>query len=357
MPKFSITSPVYNTSAYLREFFDSVLNQTFNDFELIMVDDGSTDGSLEICREYADEDNRIKVLTQKNQGAGPARNKGIENSTGDYLLFFDSDDWVDERILETLDRALSEHDTDLLIYGAEEVIFSKDNQEKDRIPVTPAKLDLKTERACRGEFCDLVFSSIINVPWNKVYKRNIVEEFGVRFANTRRAQDAFFNMDYYRHITSLYTIQDALYYYRGNNQQKVWKKFPKDLYKIDIKYDAYMVDIFTEFGIYEGEQRKKIDALFYNSIFRTAGFCRNPLWDMTQKEKVDYIRTILSDEYNQQRAKEAWASDDKTKKIQQRIIEIDARGMLKDIFHEARWNKLYGLYSNSLRRIIKGKSK
>lgn len=355
MPKFSITSPVYNTSAYLIEFFDSVLGQTFDDFELIMVDDGSTDGSLDICKEYEAKDNRIKVLTQKNQGAGPARNKGIENSTGDFLLFFDSDDWVDAHILETLDRTLSEHDTDLLIYGAEEVIFSKDNQEKDRVPTIPAQLDLKTERACRDVFCDLVFSSIINVPWNKVYKRSIVEQYTVRFADTRRAQDAFFNMDYYRHIASLLTIQDTLYFYRGNDQQKVWKKFPKGLYKIDIKFDAYMVDIFTEFGIYEGEQRKKIDTLFYNSIFRTAGFCRNPLWGLNHKEKVDYIRTILSDGYNQQRAKEAWASDDKTKKILQRIMATDAKGMLKDIYHEVRWNKLYGLYSNSLRKIIKGK--
>ena len=354
MPKFSITSPVYNTSAYLREFFDSVLNQTFEDFELIMVDDGSTDGSLEICREYADKDNRINVLTQNNQGAGPARNKGIENSTGDYLLFFDSDDWVSKDILDTLYRVLQEHDVDLLIYGAEEVIFSKDNLEKNRVSTIPLQLDLNTERACRDVFCDLIFSSIINVPWNKVYKRSIVEKYMVRFADTRRAQDAFFNMDYYRHIASLLTIQDKLYFYRGNDQQKVWKKFPKDLYKIDIKYDAYMVNIFTEFGIYNGEQRKKIDSLFYNSIFRTAGFCRNPLWGMNHKEKVDYIRTILSDDYNQQRAKEAWASDDKTKKIQQCILASDAKGMMKDIFHEVRWNKLYSLYSNSLRKIIKG---
>ena len=354
MPKFSITSPVYNTSAYLREFFDSVLNQTFSDFELIMVDDGSTDGSLEICREYAEKDNRIKVLTQKNQGAGPARNKGIENSAGDYLLFFDSDDWVDAHILETLDRVLSKNDTDLLIYGAEEVIFSKDNLEKDRVPTVPAQLDLNTERACRDVFCDLIFSSIINVPWNKVYKRSIVEKYIIRFANTRRAQDAFFNMDYYRHIASLLTIQDKLYFYRGNDQQKVWKKFPKDLYKIDIKYDAYMVNIFTEFGIYDGEQREKVDTLFYNSILRTAGFCRNPLWNMSRKEKAEYIRMILADEYNQQRAKVAWTSDDKTKKIQQRILAVDAEGMLKDIYHEVRWNRIYGLYYNSIRRIIKG---
>lgn len=354
MPKFSIISPVYNSSAYLQEFFDTVLNQTFVDFELIMVDDGSTDGSLEICKEFSNYDSRIKVLTQQNQGAGSARNKGIDNAAGEYLLFFDSDDWVSIHLLETVDYTLERRDTDLLIYGAEEVVFSKENREIKRVPTIPVQLDLTTERACRDEFCDLVFSSIINVPWNKVFKRAIVEEYKVRFADTRRAQDAFFNMDYYRHIKCLYTIQDKLYFYRGNDQQKIWKKFPKDLYKIDLKYDTYMVDIFTEFGIYDGESRKKIDTLFYNSVFRTAGFCRNPLWGMNRSQKVEYIQTIITDPYNQQRAKEAWTSDEKTARIQKRIMSSDAKGMMSDIHREIRKNKLYQLYYNSVRKLIKG---
>ena len=354
MPKFSIISPVFNSSAYLKEFFDSVLGQTFDNFELLMVDDGSTDGSLDMCKKYAEKDSRIKVLTQKNQGAGFARNKGIEIAKGDYLMFFDSDDWVDRRILDMVYHVLSEHDTDLLIYGAEEVVFSKENKEEYRVPTIPAQLDLNTERECRDVFCDLIFTSIINVPWNKVYKKEIVEKYIVRFADTRRGQDAFFNMDYYRRIHNLYAVQDVLYYYRSNDQQKLWKKFPKDSYKTDIKYDAYMVDIFTEFGIYDGEQRKKIDTLFYNSVFRTAGFCRNPLWGLSRLEKIDYIRLILTNKYNKQRAKEAWTSDEKTRKIQQRIIASDAEGMLKDIYQEVRWKKMYGFYYNSIRRIIKG---
>lgn len=356
MPKFSIISPVFNTSAYLKEFLDSVLNQSFTDYELILIDDGSTDGSLEICREYADKDNRITVLTQKNQGAGAARNKGIVNAKGEYLLFFDSDDWIDGRTLGTLNDMVSAHDVDLLLYGAEEVILSENGKEINRVPTIPKKMDLNSAQLCRNEFCDLICSSIINPPWNKAYKKEIVDKYNVRFADTRRAQDAFFNMDYYRHIDSLYAIQDVLYYYRGNDQQKVWKKFPKDLYKIDIKYDAYMVDIFTEFGIYEGEQRKKIDTLFYNSIFRTAGFCRNPLWSMNRKDKIEYVHSIITDVYNQQRAKSAWASDKKTENIQNRILTSNAKGMLNDIYREVRWNRLYGWYHNSVRRLIKGKA-
>ena len=356
MPKFSIISPVYNTSEYLDKFLNSVLTQSFGDFELILVDDGSTDGSLNICKEYANKDNRITVLTQQNQGAGPARNNGIANACGDYLLFFDSDDWVNIKTLEILNQILSEYDVDLLIYGGEEVVYSKDDEELRRIPTVPQELNLITERSCRDAFCDLIFTSIINVPWNKVYKRELVNKYHVEFADTRRAQDAFFNMDYYRHIERLYSIQDILYYYRGNDQQKVWKKFPKDLYKIDIKYDAYMVDIFTKFGIYDGEQREKVDTLFYNSIYRTAGFFRNPLWDMNYQEKLKYIYDILSDPYNQERAQSAWALDKRTQQIKEYIVTANAKGMMRFIKRDDLWNSFYSLYYNSVRKFIKRKS-
>ena len=102
MPKYSIISPVYNTSEYLEQFIKSVLCQSYSDFELILVDDGSTDNSLDICNRYAEKDLRIRVLTQNNLGAGPARNNGIKNAYGDYLFFFDSDDWVDSFSLESI---------------------------------------------------------------------------------------------------------------------------------------------------------------------------------------------------------------------------------------------------------------
>ena len=98
MPKLSVIVPVYNTEKYLRECIDSILAQTFTDFELILVDDGSTDGSGAICDEYADKDPRVQVIHQKNGGITVARKSGVRNATGEYVTFVDSDDWIDKNM-------------------------------------------------------------------------------------------------------------------------------------------------------------------------------------------------------------------------------------------------------------------
>ena len=95
MPTLSVIMPVYNSEKFLKRSIDSVLNQTYRDLELILINDGSTDGSLSLCREYETKDNRVIVIDKKNEGAGPTRNKGIDIAKGEYIAFPDSDDWLD----------------------------------------------------------------------------------------------------------------------------------------------------------------------------------------------------------------------------------------------------------------------
>ena len=113
MPKLSVIVPVYNTEKYLRDCIDSILAQTFTDFELILVDDGSTDNSGPICDEYCQLDGRIRVIHQKNGGVTVARKRGVEVSSGEYVTFVDSDDWIDRTAFE---EVLGFQDADILIY-------------------------------------------------------------------------------------------------------------------------------------------------------------------------------------------------------------------------------------------------
>jgi glycosyltransferase involved in cell wall biosynthesis len=108
-PLISIIVPVYNVEKYLEECLDSILSQSFADFELICVDDGSTDGSPEILRKYADRDDRIKIIAQANRGSGAARNAGMEAARGDYIVFIDSDDFIEPELLAKFARVISEH--------------------------------------------------------------------------------------------------------------------------------------------------------------------------------------------------------------------------------------------------------
>lgn len=349
MPFFSIISPVYNTGKYLRDFLDSVLKQSFSDFELILIDDGSTDNSLEICRKYADRDSRIHIFTQSNKGAGAARNKGIDEAKGEYILFFDSDDWIAEEGLMFLASETHNNPDELLIFGSTEVHFDRNECEIARTENLPIIIETKSMRETRDVFCDLIFSSAINVPWNKVYRRSIIVEHGVVFADTRRAQDAFFNMEYYKYIERVRTVQKAIYFYRENTQDKIWKKFPKDLYKIDMQYDEYLVNIFREFGIYSGEKREKVDTLFYNSIIRTVGFCYNPMWGLNHKQKLLYIEEIINNPYNKQRAETALALTEKTKKIQKQIVEGNAKRLLNLYNYLHIRSKLFDFYIEKIK--------
>ena len=113
MPKLSVIVPIYNTEKYLRDCIDSILAQTFTDFELILVDDGSTDRSGAICDEYCQLDGRIRVIHQKNGGVTAARKRGVEASSGEYVTFVDSDDWVDKSVFE---EVLGFQNADILIY-------------------------------------------------------------------------------------------------------------------------------------------------------------------------------------------------------------------------------------------------
>ena len=125
MPKISIIVPVYKVEQYLRRCLDSIVNQTFTDWECILVDDGSPDNSGRICDEYAEKDERFRVFHQENQGVSAARNRGLDNMNGKYCMFVDSDDTITENALTIINDAINKHTTDLYIFQT--VYHSKDN--------------------------------------------------------------------------------------------------------------------------------------------------------------------------------------------------------------------------------------
>lgn len=122
MVKVSVIIPVYNVEPYLKQCMDSVVGQTLKDIEIICVDDGSTDGSLDILREYAAEDNRIQIIEQKNAGAGAARNNGMRHATGKYLSFLDSDDFFEPRMLEKAYDLAEKDQADFVAYKSDSII-------------------------------------------------------------------------------------------------------------------------------------------------------------------------------------------------------------------------------------------
>lgn len=173
MPKASVIVPVYNVEAYLEKCVQSILRQTEQDFELLLVDDGSTDSSGQLCEELAKKDSRIRVIHQENQGLGGARNTGIQEAKGDWLLLVDSDDWIEPQILEKALEAGLREEADMVMFpfrsvdeeGRELAVF------RENVPLDRA-LSLKERK-------DILLTA--PVAWNKLYRTAFFRETGLAY--------------------------------------------------------------------------------------------------------------------------------------------------------------------------------
>jgi len=168
-PRVSIITTVYNIEKYLRESLDSVLNQTYRDWELILIDDGATDGSPAICDEYAEKDSRIRLTHKPNSGLADSRNVGLGQAKGEFIAFLDSDDWYDPDMLRYMVDALDTSGADIAICG----IF-KDYQNKSRVKA-PVK---KTKTVSRDKALELILKDkkVCSFVWDKMFRREVITE-------------------------------------------------------------------------------------------------------------------------------------------------------------------------------------
>ena len=185
MPEISIIVPVYNVEKYIRKCIESILNQTFSDFELILVDDGSTDNSGKICDEYKLKDDRIIVIHKKNGGLSSARNVGIDKATGKFLGFVDSDDYIEKDMYETLYNDIKEFDADISVC---QVYDEYNNSCNPRTGGTNAikRCILDNTNAFK---LAMIRNMILVASWNKLYKKELFENY--RYPNGKTFEDAF----------------------------------------------------------------------------------------------------------------------------------------------------------------------
>lgn len=190
-PKVSVIMPVYNSLPYLSESIEAVLAQTLTDFELICVDDGSTDDSLAVLRSYAQKDERVRVLTQKNQYAGVARNNGMAASRGDYLVFLDSDDLFEPEMLEKMYRRCTEDGADVCICNTD-TFNMKTNSFQRYNPLD--KSDFPSAFPFTPQsYADHLFTFARSAAWNKMIRRTLPTEHGIAFEARRIGEDLFFS--------------------------------------------------------------------------------------------------------------------------------------------------------------------
>ena len=205
MPKISIIVPIYNSEEYLKECLNSLVNQTFKDIEIICVNDGSTDNSLEIVKHFAEKDSRIKVINQENKGQSAARNAGLKIASGEWITFIDSDDYID---LNTYERALTVSNVDVICFGIE--VYG-DN--------------LYATRQADNEYYKIKYKSLVHLNnkirlntdvsvCDKLFKKEIIDNYGIRFPEGIHFEDAEFYWKYILCCKSANYIDEYFYHYR-----------------------------------------------------------------------------------------------------------------------------------------------
>ncbi len=209
--KFSVILPIYKVEKYLHECVDSILNQTFTDFEVILVDDGSPDSCPQICDEYAAKDARVKVVHKINGGLASARNAGLEVAQGDYVCYVDSDDYlIDNKVLERLAEK-TESNPDIVHYKFAEW-FESDGH------VAPCYFDYNVPtkgRSLAEVYCDLIDKdAYYNSAWSKIIKRSLLMDNNIRFEEGIVGEDN----EWYYHVVmvakKLVLLDEPLYVYR-----------------------------------------------------------------------------------------------------------------------------------------------
>lgn len=226
MSKFSIIIPVYNVKEYLEECLESIVNQSFKGFEVICVNDGSTDNSLEILQKYAKKDKRFKVLNQKNQGQGVARNNALNIANGEYILFVDPDDFIELNMLEVLNERLDVQNIDVAFFDYQ--IFGENTKTKIVRFMDEMKnnFNLNIDDNFIFNWQELVknnFSSISMMVWNKVYSNKFIQDNNIRFAPNKHAEDHIFSISATLLANKISYIKKTLYYYRKRSDSSVNK--------------------------------------------------------------------------------------------------------------------------------------
>ena len=207
--KFSVILPVYNVENFLSKCLDSVLSQDFSDYEMIAVNDGSTDGSAKILSEYKKKTNKLKVISQKNKGLGGARNTGIDNASGEYLIFLDSDDYIEKCMLKELDNCLSEHDVDILAFDG--IRVTEDGKRID----TMTNNDYETEYNAVSSKAFLLFEP---TSCTKTFKRDLFVENRICFPERLWYEDFATVFRIASHTEKIGYLKKPFYYYVQQSQ-------------------------------------------------------------------------------------------------------------------------------------------
>ena len=293
-PRVSVVVPIYNVEPYLKKCVESLLSQTLEDIEILLVDDGSPDRCGEIADEYAAREPQVKAFHQKNAGLGPARNTGIEHATGEYVGFVDSDDWVDSQMFERLYSAAAKCDADIVVGGHRDVVEGHVRVAKPH-PLAGVTLHgsdeimpVRNRLFGHAEDDNTVEAFPMRV-WTAIYRNDFLRTNRLRFEEIL-SEDTIFNLPAYKTAKTITFTGDTNYCYRMDNQSSIMRTFSPTKLK---RYEAFLDRLWQlaqeeSWQHDECLQRVKRTAIDYCRLY--AGMIAGS--EVSRREKIIYLRQL-----------------------------------------------------------------
>lgn len=282
MKKISVVIPVYNVEKYLSECLDSVVNQTYKNLQIILVDDGSTDFSGKICDVYAEKDNRITVVHQKNAGAGAAKNTGLDLVKGEYFSIIDSDDYIELDMYEKMVNSLEKYNVDIVQCLFRNVFVNDSFDRKYKIKRNYPKV-LTSKRFLKEYLYDWKYA----IFWNKLFKSSLLKE--IRFPVGRKIDDEFFTYKLVCNAKKVVNIDNILYNYRMR-KTSVMNENDTDRFIYD------RIDCFVERYDYIRKKYPSLDKKYLTKLYDSLLYYKTQVNNTEKLEK--YISKIQKPKIN-----------------------------------------------------------
>ena len=243
MPEVSVVINMYNSEKYLRKCIDSVLAQTFTDFELILVNDGSKDHSLDICKEYAEKDKRIRIVDKENGGLADARNAGLDAAKGKYLEFIDADDWIEPDLLEKCVTKLHETDADIVIFDIYQYFVATGKKEVLSHPYDQNQVYSLSDHP-------EMITKMKNAAWNKIYRVSLFRENQIRYPWGYNYEDLGTTYRLLARADKIAFVNEPLYDYLQDRPGNLTHLFNMSVYCV-LDMIKLTIDDYKRLGIYE----------------------------------------------------------------------------------------------------------
>lgn len=255
----SVIVPVYNVENYLDKCIQSILSQSYKNFELILIEDGSTDRSKDICNKWQKIDTRITIIHQKNSGVSRSRNKGLSISKGKYIAFIDSDDWIAKDYLQTFITYVKKYDVDIIASGTYNYY---NNAPIEKIQLTETGcLDFKKA----NQYYQMMTSQHMTSPTCKLYKKALIDNYNILFnEKINLAEDREFNLKYMSIVKTGYITSYVGYYYRRNIENSLTHQKHNTKFKYDCIHWKFSLNNYFERGFYNIDY---IDTYLSNELY------------------------------------------------------------------------------------------